>query len=447
MKSVTLQFGAREITVNVPHMADVLRAPTPAALADPAGAVRAALDAPLASPPLLEVARGRCDAAVVVSDNTRPVPYKGPGGLLRPIIQTLRAAGVGRIKIIVGCGNHRPMTSPELRAMLDHSAFQDGIEVINHVSSDNDMLRSLGRTARTADVTVNRHYLEADLKITTGLVEPHCMAGYSGGRKAICPGICGQSVTWGFHSARILADPNATTLVLDENPCHLEALEVARMAGCDFIANVTVDSAKRTTGVFCGELERAHRAAVEYLNTYVAIPIAKLYDVTITQAGEVGINHYQCVKAVLEGSRALKSDGRAIVLADLTDVDPIGNPHYKELIRLLTELGPEGYCQRLLSDDWTLVPDQWGPQVWARPFQTLGCTKNLFTCAPQLERCDDGQIPEVNVAAQTGRLPGESDVEFAQRMLQQTIDRVTTQQPEAAVLVLPDGPYAVPVLQ
>ena len=447
MKRVPLQFGDGRIEIKVPDSALVARTPNAGQVSDPAAETLRGLAEPIGAPPLRELARGCSNAAVVVSDNTRPVPYSGPGGILKPILDTLRLEGVGHIKIIVGCGNHRPMTEPELRRMLGDEAFGDGIEIINHASSDESMLRDIGSTARTEHVTINRHYLDAELKILTGLVEPHCMAGYSGGRKAICPGIAGRSVAWGFHSARILTEGAATTLVLDENPLHQEALQVARMAGADFTVNVTVDGAKQLTGIFCGELELAHRAAVEFLNTYVTIPLTKEYDVVITQVGEVGINHYQCVKGVLEASRSIKPSGTIIAVGDLTDVDPIGGTNYKEMIRLLAALGPDGYRRKLLSDDWELVPDQWGAQVWGRVFEKIGDPRRLHLCAPQLAGCPEDQIPEVNVAAQNKREPGESDPAYAQRILQQTIDNVVAQAPQADILILPDGPYAIPVVQ
>jgi len=443
-KSINLQFGSGHIEVEVPYNSDVLSAGAVAALPDPAAAVRACLSKPLASASLPELARNCDDAVVVVSDKTRPVPYSGPKGILPPIIETLKDCSVNNIKILVGCGTHRPMSEPELRDMLGNSAFQEGIEVVNHVSTDEAMLRSIGKTDRTPEVKVNRHYLGAQLKIATGLVEPHFMAGFSGGRKAICPGICGRSVTYGLHSASILDEEGATNLVLDGNPCHEEALRIAKMAGVDFTVDVTIDNNKQVTGVFAGELERAHLAAVEHLRSYATIPIKKRYDVVITQAGDVGVNHYQSVKAVYEASRAAKPDGKVILLGNLTDPDPVGNPNYKDMLRLAIRLGPEGYLEKILDPDWTFVPDQWEVQMWAKAYRRLAGPKEIHICAPQLEDCPEDLLPETNVAAQNKRLPGESNVDFARRILQETINQLTRGDGENGTLVLPDGPYAIP---
>ena len=443
-KTIALQFGSSHIEVDVPGKSDVLSAGTVATLPDPASAVRGCLHEPLGTASLPELAEDCDDAIVVVSDNTRPVPYGGSDGILAPIVEMLKDNSVKDIKILVACGTHRPMAEAELRDMLGDSAFQDGIEVINHVSTDEAMLRSIGKTDRTPDVKVNRHYLDAQLKIATGLVEPHFMAGFSGGRKAICPGVCGRSVTYGLHSASILNEERSTNLVLDGNPCHEEALCIARMAGVDFIVNVTIDNNRKITGVFAGELEEAHLAAVEHLRSYATIPVSKLYDVVIIPAGNVGVNHYQCVKAVFEAARVAKPNGKVILLGNLTDPDPVGNPNYKDMLRLAIRLGPEGYLEKILAPDWTFVPDQWEVQMWAKAYRRLAGPKEIYICAPQLEDCPQDSLPETNVAAQNKRLRGESNVDFARRILQETINRLTQGADDKETLVLPDGPYAVP---
>ena len=447
MKTIALQFGNSHIEVDVPGHVDILSAGTVTTLPDPAAALGRCLGEPIGSASLSELARGCDNAVVVVSDNTRPVPYSGPDGILAPIVDTLKQSSVKDIKILVACGTHRPMAEAELRDMLGESAFQDGVEVINHVSTDNSMLRSIGSTDRTPEVMVNRHYLDAQLKIATGLVEPHFMAGFSGGRKAICPGICGRAVTYGLHSASILNEECSTNLLLDDNPCHEEALRIAKMAGVDFIVNVTIDNKREITGVFAGELEEAHLAAAEHLRSYATIPVAKLYDVVIIPAGDVGVNHYQCVKAVFEAARVAKGDGKVILLGNLTDPDSVGNPNYKDMLRLAIRLGPEGFLQKILDPDWTFVPDQWEVQMWSKAYRRLAGPKEIYICAPQLEDCAKDLLPETNVAAQNKRRTGESNADYARRILQQTIDQLTEGPADTETLVLPDGPYAVPLLQ
>ena len=445
MKIAALPFGKGTIPVSVPDSTDVMSAGSVTALATPRADVEACLAQPIGTPPLAELARGAKSAVVVVSDNTRPVPYREPDGILGPILGILKGAAIQDITVIVACGTHRPMKDRELRGMLGAGAFQRGVRVVNHLSTDPSELRRIGRTERTADVTVNRRYLDAELKIVTGLVEPHFMAGFSGGRKAVCPGISGQNVTYTFHSAEILNHERTTTLVLDGNPCHEEALTIAKMAGVDFAVNVTIDSLARPTGVFAGDLEASHSAAVKHLRSYATIPINQRYDLVITQAGAVGLNHYQCVKAAFEASRAVKPGGSVIVAADLTDTDPVGGANYKKMLRMGVKLGFDRFVREILSADWVFVPEQWEVQMWAKVFSHLGDPKRLHLCAPRLADADSGLFLETNVPAQVGRNSGECDPAYAQRCVQHAIDTVLAGNPQARVAVLPDGPYAIPV--
>ncbi len=445
MKKIPLQYGSTQIEIEVPDSTDVLLSGQIEPLADPAGEILHSLQEPIGTKALGQLAKGRSNAAVVVSDNTRPVPYKGRNGIISPIIETLKRSGINDIKIIVACGTHRPMTEAELRQMLDDIAFGQGIEVINHVGTDENMLSSIGHTARTPNVTINRHYMQADLKIATGLVEPHFMAGVSGGRKAICPGICGQEIMHGFHGGAILNEDNATSFVLEGNPCHEESLCIAKMAGVDFIVNVTLNSQKQVIGVFSGELEKAHLVAVEQLRSFAIIELDQLYDLVITQAGEVGMNHYQCAKAAFEACGAVKNDGQIIMTGDLTDSDPVGGQNYKQMLELMRRLGAKKFLQTILSEDWTFTPEQWQVQMWAKVFEKVGGPEHVYSCMPQLEDCPEELIPEINVASQIKRSEGECNADFARRIMQQTIDQAIRNRPDGKILVLPDGPYAVPV--
>ena len=271
------------------------------------------------------------------------------------------------------------------------------------------------------------------------------MAGFSGGRKAICPGICGVNVTYGFHSASMHEDEHAASMILEGNPCHEESLRIAKMAKVDFIVNVTIDHDKQITGVFAGELEEAHLAAVRHIRRFSEIPIGQLYDIVITQAGYVGINHYQCAKAAVEAAKAVKVGGYMILLADLTDNDPLGGENYKALLKILTQEGHQAFKRRILASDWSFVPEQWQVQMWGKVFARLGSAKNFHTCAPQLTDYSDACLPETNIAAINKRATGERDTAYMRRIVQECISNLIARQPNSRMLILPDGPYAVPV--
>jgi hypothetical protein len=162
--------------------------------------------------------------------------------------------------------------------------------------------------------------------------------------------------------------------------------------------------------------------------------------------GNVGINHYQCAKAVFETSRAVKPKGKIVLLGNLTDHDPIGGENYKKMLRLLTSLGHKGFLQTISADDWSFIPEQWQVQMWSRGFEKLGSCKNLYTCSPQLKNCPPGLIPEVNIASEFEKPTNESDINYTQRIVQLTIERLIKNQDRSEIAVLPDGPDAIPIL-
>ncbi|MGE5549865.1 MAG: lactate racemase domain-containing protein [Bacteroidota bacterium] len=455
-KKTVLEIGREALEIHVPARADILSMTPPEPLADPRAAIEEALRHSLGSPGLEEIVRRRladkpdAAAAVVISDNTRPVPYRGEQGILWPVVDKLLECGLPpeRITVIVAAGTHRALGPEELEAMLDPRVLAAGIKIRNHDGRDASSLAYLGETSRGSVIYLNREYLAADLKILTGLVESHFMAGASGGRKSICPGLVGEQSTFVFHGAPMLASPLARDLVLEGNPCHEEALEVARMAGADYIVNVTLDHCFRLTGVFAGDLERAHAEAVARLREYAIIPIEKNYDLVIGHAGFVGVNHYQAAKAGVAAIPALKPGGRLIVVADNIDPDPVGSPMYRMVLHLLKLIGAERFIRLLHSPDWVFIPEQWQVQMWARLFAVIPMA-HLIYYAPQLSARDYAILP--------GRDGNEflppmeryrGNMASAARVIEDAAQEIFRDQAglgrELEVAVLADGPYGIP---
>ncbi|MGA2547350.1 MAG: nickel-dependent lactate racemase [Rectinemataceae bacterium] len=460
MKKVRLALGGGEAVLRLPAGTDVFSMAAPDALASPADAIVRALAAPIGSPPLRAIAAtrkasawsGEARAVIVISDNTRPVPYRGESGILRPVIESLVAEGyeARNVTVVVATGTHRPMREEELRAMLDPWVFEQGVAVVNHDCKDDANLVRLGTTARGSEVFIDRRYVEADLKILTGLVESHFMAGASGGRKSVCPGLVGEKSTYVFHGAPMMAHEKSRDLVLDGNPCHEEALEVAKMAGVDFIVNVTLDHSFRTTGVFAGDLEEAHAAAVAKVKSYVSVGVDGEYDIVVTHAGYVGINHYQAAKAAVAATGALKTGGHLVLIADNTDgANPVGSLAYRTCLQLLTVVGAEAFDRLLLSDAWTFIPEQWQVQKWAEVFKRIPMG-NFIYFAPQLDERHWSGLPGIDGAAfvepeRRGRLSLSDAADVVERALSSIIARSGVEgRPEPRIAYLADGPYGIP---
>ncbi len=446
-----IELGSEALEITLPDHADLFRLQPEAPLPSPAQAIRQALAVPVGTPSLSERVRARmrertdCRAVIVVSDTTRPVPYLGEAGILEPVLDVLEQEGVQGIDILVATGTHRPLTDTELRHMLPDRVFDGQICVTNHVCTDRAALRSLGRTPRGTEVSVNARYLDADIKILTGLVEPHFMAGASGGPKSVCPGLVGEEATYVFHGAELMADPDSTSLIMEGNPCQAEAMAVAEMAGVDFIVNVTLNGDRQVTGVYAGDLRQAHRKAVDHLVAAAGISIPHEYDLVVTHAGFVGINHYQAAKAAVEASKAVRPGGAIVLVAHHTDVDPVGGPDYCRVLPLLRELGPDGFNRRIKESSWQFIPEQWEVQMWARAMGKLGPSGHLVYCAPALtgELFVRRQIPGQDGGAGITGLGGR---ELAQAMVQRAVDTFLSVA-GTQVAVLCDGPYGVPVLR
>ena len=449
LKPIEMEFGANKLALRVPEHAEVLSLPAVEALADPAAALRRGLQEPTGCAALSTVVRNKVaavsnpTAVIVISDNTRPVPYRD---ILPPILDILRREGVADIVLLVAAGTHRGLTESELRGILPPGALAADVRVVNHDCTARESLRCIGRTARGTDAWVNALYLDAHIKILTGLVEPHFMAGFSGGRKSICPGLIGLAATHVFHGAEMMMDPRADSLILEDNPCHQEALEVARLAGCDFLVNVTIDRHKRVSGIFCGDMEAAHALACVRAAETNVIPISREYDLVITHAGFAGINHYQAAKAACEAAKAVKRGGVIIMAANHTDVHPVGGPDYRRVLPMLTELGPAGLNKRLAAPDWTFVPEQWEVQKWAQVFAKLDAMENMVYCAPGLTGAVfvEHRVPGVDGGSD---LVVDGELRLAVAMVQRAIDTYLSAAPNAALAILADGPYGVPVLR
>jgi nickel-dependent lactate racemase len=451
MKEVILNLGHSSFQVRVPDHTDVFPMGKSKPLSNSEEKIRNALANPLNCLPLKTLvsqkvkAKPKAKAVVVISDNTRPVPYKGESGILFPLIDEMIKAGIppSQILLLVATGTHRPMNEKELREMLDSRIFTLGLQIINHDSRNSSDMVSVGKTELGGEILLNRYYVESDLKILTGLVESHFMAGVSGGRKSICPGLLSESSTYVLHSGPVLASPKAADLILEGNPVHEEALRVARMAGCDLIVNATLDSDYRLTGIFVGHMESAHLAAVQKLRSWAEIPVKKEYDLVLSHTGFVGVNHYQAAKGALTCIPLLKKNGICVLATQHTDPDPIGGANYKKMIRRLGELGEKKFMEMILEPSWIFVPEQWEAQMWARLFKKIP-PEDLIYCSLEIPEESFSWIPGKDARtlapkAKTLKELVEMSLAWAGEKLRLRLGR------EPQIAFLPDGPYGIPI--
>ena len=377
-----------------------------------------ALESPIASRPLCEIARGKRDAVIVVSDVTRPVPNEV---LLPPIIKTLIEAGIPRkaITVLIATGLHGPNEGSLLDKMLGSETARS-MKVGNHNGRDMRSHSYLGKTASGMRVYIDRRYADAELKVLTGLVEPHFMAGFSGGPKAILPGLAAAETIGAFHGYRLLADERCRTGNVADNPMQSELAAVAKMAGADFICNVTLNEGRQITGVFCGDVIEAHRAGCERARQECAAYVDRKVDIAVTSSAGFPLDatYYQASKGICAPLDIIKPGGMIIVAAGCAD--GIGSREYETL--LMDTGTPEALRRRLSTTD-TWVIDQWNAQMVLR-----ACAKArvLFfsegVSREKLRRCLVEPVDSV----------------------EQAVEIVLAQfGPDASIAVIPEGPYVI----
>ncbi len=344
---VRLEYGRTGLEASLPerNLAGVLRCRPSEPLADPVAAVRRVLEQPAGAPPLRELARGRRNACVVISDVTRPVPNRV---LLLPILETLEAAGIPRreILILVATGLHRPNLGDELIEMLGPEVAAE-YHVENHHGRQRDEHDFLGLSPRGLPVWIDSRYVRSELKITTGLIEPHFMAGFSGGRKLICPGLAALETVGAWHGPDFLEHANARNGCLDGNPVHEESTAIARMAGCDFIVNVVIDAQRRILHVSAGEMEAAFLDGVAFARRHVTATLPAPADVVVTTGAGYPLDatFYQSIKGMVAALPVVKPGGTVILAAGLSE--GIGSPEFQRLFDEHPTL--DAFMERLLG--------------------------------------------------------------------------------------------------
>jgi len=245
-------------------------------------------------------------------------------------------------------------------------------------------------------VKVNSSFYDADIHIVTGLVETHLMAGASGGRKAVCPGMVNIEATQVFHGPEFMENKDAANLVFKNNPCHEFALEVAKRTRVDFSVNVILNGDTRLCGVFAGELEKAHQLAVDKIREYTQVEVDNHYDIILTHGGKGTVNHYQAIKAAIGTTPAIKEGSMVILVAHNKDVEPIGSEHYKRLMRIFVEKGLGNYLPMIKDSKWQFTPDQWEPQKWEQFFLKIGAFDNLIYCTTNIPPKDLDSLPGIS---------------------------------------------------
>ena len=422
---VRLDYDRHGLDIEVPdaNLLDVIDMPAAKPTGKPEDIIRKALCDPIGTPALSEIARGRRSACVVVPDITRPMPIRL---VLPPVLEAIEKAGVARseILILIATGLHRVTKRAELEEMVGDEVLSAGYRIEDHIARDAQNHADLGVVSTGVPALIDRRYVEADLKVLLGLVEPHFMAGYSGGRKLICPGIAAEKTIQRFHGPELIEHPKSANGLLEGNPTHQTSAEVARLAGVDFTINVVLNSSRELLAAFAGGLDEAFQAAASAAAHVTSSTIKAQADIVIVSGGgyPLDVTWYQTIKGVVTAVPAVREGGTIIAAGGLRE--GVGSPDFESLMGEFNDL--EVFMKRIRQPDFFRV-DQWELELLAmasRHAEILLYSDGL----PMSKQQTLFVTPVASVEAG-----------IAQALSKHGKD--------ATIAVMPHGPYVVPVLR
>jgi len=417
---VKLAYGrtSLEVTLPVERVVKCLAFRNMPPLELPTAELIGALHVPIDSPSLRELALGKQSACVVISDITRPVPNEV---VLPPILQILEEAGIPceKVLILVATGLHRPST-PQERVEMCGTEIVERYRIEDHHAECRNEHTYLGDSPRGVPVWIDLRYLDAELKIVTGLIESHFMAGFSGGRKAICPGICGEETIAEWHKPRFLEHKNAKTGQLHNNPVHEEGTWIARKAGCDFLVNVVLNSERRIVGIVAGDMERAYEHGVEIARELVVDTLPEPVDIVVTSGGGWPLDQtwYQTIKGIVTALDILKPGGTIIIASSCAE--GLGCTQFDEIATKFPTI--DDFMTAILNDEFFVI-NQW-------QLEELGKVLRK------------GRVVVVTDAISSETLK-RMYVESAPTVEQAVQDALVRYGETAKIAVLPDGPYVL----
>jgi nickel-dependent lactate racemase len=417
---VALAYGRGRKVIAVPDDAMIITPHELEGLADERGAFEAAVRAPIDTPPLRDLATSTSTVAIVIADITRPSPSER---LVPWIMAELAHVPRENFVIINGTGSHRANTRDELIQMLG-AEIVETVRIVNHNAFDDTGLTHLGRTSYGGEIWVNNEYLNADVRIVTGFIEPHFFAGFSGGPKGIIPGVAGIKTIMHLHNAQMIGDPRSTWGRLDDNPVQGEIREAVALATPHFMVNVALNAHRAITALWAGHYLTAHEVGCQFVAQHATRPVDDVFDVVITTNSGYPLdqNLYQAVKGMSAAARIVKPGGAIIAAAECSDGVP-DHGNFKDLLQM--RHSAEELLAMIEAPDFELY-DQWQAQSQALVQRKAGVY--LYSSLDP-------------ATVRNAMLTPIDDIETTLAAL------IAQYGPKARVAVLPEGPQTVPYVQ
>ena len=420
---INLAYGRYGLTVTLPDSVDVISPRFIPGLPNEIEALREALCHPIGSAPLANLVKPGDSVVVVHTDITRATPNNR---ILPVLLEELEKAGITRedITLLNGLGTHRPQTDAELRAMLG-DRIVEGYRCLQHDCNDEANLVSLGETSLGHPVRINRFYLDADVRILTGFIEPHFFAGFSGGPKAVLPSLAGAESVFTNHGIEMIAHPKATWGVIEGNPIWEEMREVALRTRPTFLLNVSLNVNREITGIFAGDMLASFKNGCAFVKENAMRAVDMPYDIVITTNSGYPLdqNLYQSVKGMSAANQIVRKGGSILIAAACED----GLPNHGQYAALLAQAGSTQGVIDMISTPGFCAQDQWQIQIQAQIQQRADVyVYSGGLTDEQIERALF--IPCSNI----------------EQTVWQLIEKYGSQ---ARICVIPEGPQTIPYLR
>jgi len=417
-----LDYGSDGLMVDLPDERTTVIEPMPVpAIANPAQALRNALAAPIGKPPLRTLVKPGRRIGISVCDITRAQPRQL---MLEALFEEMVGIRREDVTIFIATGTHRRNSAAEIEKMIG-AEFARSCRVVCHDARDSASLVHVGNTRTGVRVLLNRGWVESDFKITTGFVEPHFFAGFSGGPKMVAPGLAGLDTVMTLHNAERIAHPKATFGVIEGNPIHEDVREISRMTGVDFALDVTLNRDQKVTAAFSGDLFEEHAAACACVRNTAMRAVDAPFDVVVTTNSGYPLdqNLYQAVKGMSAAVKIVKDGGAIICAAECRD----GIPNHGAYGELLTaRASPRELLDMIMSPGFS-SPDQWQVQIQAQiQLKAKVLVKAGGLSAKQLRAAQFEPVDDVGAAVR---------------------EALKAAGPTATLCVLPQGPQTVPYLR
>ena len=419
---IKLAYGRDGLNISLPdERTTVIEPGYVPGLPDQEGALRTVVRDPVGSRPLRQLVSSGQTVAISVCDITRPMP----SALVLPVVlRELAHVPRDQITILIATGTHRGNTMPELTEMLGQDVV-DGYNVINHDAFDAGNLVLKGHTSGGIPIWLNRHWAEADIGITTGFVEPHFFAGFSGGPKMVAPGLAGFDTIMLLHNSEMIGHPKATWGIMEGNPIHEAIREISEITGVDFAVEVTINRDHRLTSAYAGDPKLVHRAATRFARTMAMQPVDAPFDIVVTTNSgyPLDLNLYQAVKGMSAAAQVVKRGGTIICAAECSDGVP-EHGRYNEI--LSSAKNPADLLDMICAEDYDRH-DQWQVQIQA-----------------QIQMNADVQLKSDYLTHQQIRAAHLTPVDDIEAAVEAAIQR---HGPDSRICVLPEGPQTIPYLR